>query len=91
MVLDNKALYDIYFRTLKLTTPSFGDLNRLISVTMIEVTCCLRFSGQLNSDLRKPSLNLIHFPRLHFFLVGLASLISCGSQQYRALLVLMLT
>ncbi|CBI32808.3 unnamed protein product, partial [Vitis vinifera] len=53
MVLDNEALYDICFRTLKLTTPSFGDLNHLISATMSGVTCCLRFPGQLNSDLRK--------------------------------------
>ncbi|KAL8519334.1 hypothetical protein ACS0TY_010319 [Phlomoides rotata] len=43
MVLDNEALYDICFRTLKLTTPSFGDLNHLISATMSGVTCCLRF------------------------------------------------
>ncbi|KAK9041437.1 hypothetical protein V6N11_016539 [Hibiscus sabdariffa] len=42
MVLDNEALYDICFRTLKLTTPSFGDLNHLISATMSGVTCCLR-------------------------------------------------
>nr|ADE76326.1 unknown [Picea sitchensis] len=34
MVLDNEALYDICFRTLKLTTPSFGDLNHLIFATM---------------------------------------------------------
>ncbi|CAN1778059.1 Tubulin beta-1 chain, partial [Linum perenne] len=53
MVLDNEALYDICFRTLKLTNPSFGDLNHLISTTMSGVTCCLRFPGQLNSDLRK--------------------------------------
>ncbi|KAM7252666.1 hypothetical protein ACFE04_008175 [Oxalis oulophora] len=26
MVLDNEAIYDIFFRTLKLTTPSFGEL-----------------------------------------------------------------
>jgi hypothetical protein len=29
MILDNEALYDICFRTLKLTTPTFGDLNHL--------------------------------------------------------------
>ena len=29
MVLDNEALYDICFRTLKLVTPTFGDLNHL--------------------------------------------------------------
>ncbi|URD99074.1 hypothetical protein MUK42_37226 [Musa troglodytarum] len=66
MVLDNEALYDICFRTLKLTTPSFGDLNHLISATMSGVTCCLRFPGQLNSDLRKLAVNLIPYPRLHF-------------------------
>lgn len=45
MVLDNEALYDICFRTLKLTTPNFGDLNHLISAVMSGVTCCLRFPG----------------------------------------------
>ncbi|KAK7274093.1 hypothetical protein RIF29_15166 [Crotalaria pallida] len=58
MVLDNEALYDICFRTLKLTTPS-----------------C-----QLNSDLGKLTVNLIPFPRLHFFMVGFAPLTSRGSQ-----------
>ncbi|XP_042401177.1 tubulin beta-7 chain-like [Zingiber officinale] len=68
MVLDNEALYDICFRTLKLSNPTFGDLNHLISATMSGVTCCLRFPGQLNSDLRKLAVNLIPFPRLHFFM-----------------------
>ncbi|KAI7987890.1 hypothetical protein LOK49_LG13G01195 [Camellia lanceoleosa] len=81
MVLDNEALYDICFRTLKLTTPSFGDLNHLISATMSGVTCCHRFPGQLNSDLRKLAVNLIPFPRLHFFMVGFAPPSSRGSQQ----------
>ncbi|XP_057983728.1 tubulin beta-2 chain isoform X1 [Malania oleifera] len=129
MVLDNEALYDICFRTLKLTTPSckkilvyfrlllyvgflifffalciniinlpcgfvpcaVGDLNHLISATMSGVTCCLRFPGQLNSDLRKLAVNLIPFPRLHFFMVGFAPLTSRGSQQYRNLTVPELT
>ena len=30
--IDNEALYDICFRTLKLTTPSYGDLNYLVSL-----------------------------------------------------------
>merc|ERR1711865_280025 len=66
VLIDNEALYDICFRTLKLTT-------------------CIRFPGQLNSDLRKLAVNLIPFPRLHFFMVGFAPLTSRGSQQYRAL------
>ena len=68
-----------------------GDLNHLISATMSGVTCCLRFPGQLNSDLRKLAVNLIPFPRLHFFMVGFAPLTSRGSQQYRALSVPELT
>ena len=57
MCIDNEALYDICFRTLKLTTPTFGDLNHLVSIVMSGVTCCLRFPGQLNSDLRKLAVN----------------------------------
>ena len=36
--IDNEALYDICFRTLKLTTPTYGDLNHLVSLTMSGVT-----------------------------------------------------
>ncbi|CAN6846531.1 unnamed protein product [Brassica oleracea] len=43
MVLDNEALYDICLRTLKLSSPSFGDLNYLISA-MSGVTCTLGFA-----------------------------------------------
>jgi tubulin beta len=85
--IDNEALYDICFRTLKLSSPSYGDLNHLVSLVMSGVTCCLRFPGQLNSDLRKLAVNLVPFPRLHFFLVGFAPLTARGSQQYRALTV----
>merc|ERR1711988_951469 len=91
IVLDNEALYDICFRNLKLTTPTFSDLNHLISAVMSGITCCLRFPGQLNADLRKLAVNLIPFPRLHFFMVGFAPLTSRGSQQYRALTVPELT
>jgi len=91
MVIDNEALYDICFRTLKLSNPSYGDLNHLVSVAMSGTTCCLRFPGQLNSDLRKLAVNLIPFPRLHFFMIGVAPLTSRGSQQYQALTVPELT
>merc|ERR1711894_38623 len=91
MLLGNEALYDICFRTLKLTTPTYGDLNHLVSASISGVTTCLRFPGQLNADLRKLAVNLIPFPRLHFFMTGFAPLTSRGSQQYRALTVPELT
>lgn len=109
--IDNEALYDICYRTLKLTTPTYGDLNHLVSATMSGVTTwyakeelfhlslyksyyslrfyiySLRFPGQLNADLRKLAVNMVPFPRLHFFITGFAPLTSRGSQQYRALSV----
>jgi len=91
MVIDNEALYDICFRTLKLTTPTYGDLNHLVSAAMSGVTCGLRFPGQLNGDLRKLAVNLIPFPRLHFFMIGFAPLTARSSQTYRALTVAELT
>uniref|UniRef100_A0A2I3H8R3 Tubulin beta chain n=1 Tax=Nomascus leucogenys TaxID=61853 RepID=A0A2I3H8R3_NOMLE len=85
------SLYDICLRTLKLPTPTHGDLNHLVSATMSGVTTCLRFPGQLNADLRKLAVNMVPFPRLHFFMPGFAPLTSRGSQQYRALTVAELT
>jgi tubulin beta len=82
-VIDNEALYDIMFRTLKVTKPQFKDLNNLIAKAMAGTTSCLRFPGQLNSDLRKLGVNLIPFPRLHFFIIGCAPLTSADSQQFR--------
>uniref|UniRef100_A0A2K5IHI2 Tubulin beta chain n=1 Tax=Colobus angolensis palliatus TaxID=336983 RepID=A0A2K5IHI2_COLAP len=89
--IDNEALYDICSRTLKLPTPTYGDLNHLVSATMSGVTTCLCLPGQLNADLRKLAVNMVPFPRLHFFMPGFAPLTSRGSQQYRALTVAELT
>jgi len=54
---------------------------------MTGVTCSLRFPGQLNCDLRKLGINLVPFPRQHFFMCGFAPLTSRGSQPFRALTV----
>ena len=78
-------------RTLKLTNPTYGDLNHLVSLTMSGVTTSLRFPGQLNADLRKLAVNMVPFPRLHFFMPGFAPLTARGAQSYRALTVPELT
>jgi tubulin beta len=88
---DNEALYDICFRTLKLTNPTHDDLNHLVSLTMSGVTTCQRFAGQLYADLGKFAVKMVPFPRLHFFVPGFAPLTSRVSQQYRALTVPELT
>ncbi|CAG9831749.1 unnamed protein product [Diabrotica balteata] len=89
--IDNEALYDIGMHTLKLPSPSYGDLNYLVSLTMSGVTTCLRFPGQLNADLRKLAVNMVPFPRLHFFVPGFVPLTPKHSIKYRALTVAELT
>ncbi|ETO10472.1 tubulin beta chain [Reticulomyxa filosa] len=89
MVIDNEALYHICNRVLKLSTPTYADLNYLVSTAMSGITCSLRyflciiylFPGQLNSDLRKLAVNLIPFPRLHFFMTGFAPLTAPNTAQ----------
>jgi len=89
--IDNDALHDICSKTLGLTHPNYKDLNALITTVMSGVTCSLRFPGQLNSDLRKLAVNLVPFPRLHFFLVGVAPLTAQGSRDFEKLTVAELT
>ncbi|KAK8768173.1 hypothetical protein V5799_015362 [Amblyomma americanum] len=87
MCIDNKALYNICVRRLRLRTPTFKDLNHLASLTMSGVTTCLRFPGQLNGDIFKLAVNMVHFPRFHFLIPGLAPLTSLNSQPQNALSV----
>ncbi|KAL0932725.1 beta-tubulin, partial [Colletotrichum truncatum] len=72
--IDNEALYDICRRTLNQPHPSYGELNKLVARVMSGLTTGFRFPGQLNADLRKLAVNLVPFPRLHFFTVGFAPL-----------------
>ncbi|KAK9886018.1 hypothetical protein WA026_014804 [Henosepilachna vigintioctopunctata] len=86
-IIDNEALHDICYRTLKLAAPSLGDMNHLICAAIAGITTCIRFPGQLNADLRKIMVNMVPFPRLHFFIPGFAPLYSRGSAPYRVISV----
>lgn len=48
-------------------------------------------TSQLNADLRKLAVNMVPFPRLHFFIPGFAPLTSRDNQLYRAMTVSELT
>ncbi|KAK9480795.1 Tubulin/FtsZ, GTPase domain-containing protein [Lipomyces japonicus] len=89
--LDNEALYDIAIKTLKINQPDYSDLNQLIALVMSGITTCLRFPGQLNSDLRKLAVNMVPFPRLHFFIVGFAPLFARNARAFQQLSVPELT
>jgi len=71
-IIDNEALYNISANILKLDDPTYSELNELVSRVICGITSSLRFPGQLNGDLRKLGVNLVPFPRLHFFLMSIA-------------------
>merc|ERR1712051_745811 len=73
-IVDNEALYNIAHNVLKMNAPTYTELNSLISQAMCGITSSLRFPGKLNGDLRKLGVNLVPFPRLHFFLISQAPL-----------------
>jgi len=75
-IVDNEALYNINHNVLKNAEPTYAQLNALIAQVTCGVTASLRFPGMLNGDLRKLGVNLVPFPRLHFFLVSQAPLLS---------------
>jgi len=75
-IIDNEALYNINYNILKNNQPTYEELNNLIAQSCCGITASLRFPGKLNGDLRKLGVNLVPFPRLHFFLVSQAPLLS---------------
>jgi tubulin beta len=79
-VIDNEALYNINHNILKNDQPTYSELNGLVAQATCGITASLRFPGKLNGDLRKLGVNLVPFPRLHFFLVSQAPLMSAKQQ-----------
>jgi tubulin beta len=77
-VIDNEALYNISHNVLKQSQPKYKELNWVISLVMAGITSSLRFPGKLNGDLRKMAVNLVPFPRLHFFLIAQSPLFAPG-------------
>merc|ERR1712079_735860 len=75
-VIDNEALYNINHNILKNDQPTYSELNGLVAQATCGITASLRFPGKLNGDLRKLGVNLVPFPRLHFFLVSQSPLLS---------------
>ncbi len=61
---------------------------KIINFTIFFNSFLFSISGQLNADLRKLAVNMVPFPRLHFFTSSFAPLTSRGGQLYRAASVL---
>merc|ERR1711933_714572 len=90
-IIDNEALYNISHNVMKKKTVEYSVLNALIAKVTCGITASIRFPGMLNGDLRKLGVNLVPFPRLHFFLVSQAPLTSAKTSSKVKLTVQELT
>ena len=81
--MDNEALHNINVKNMKISHPTFEDMNAVVAKVMCGVSTSLRFPGQLNGDLRKLGMNLIPFPRLHYLLPSYSPLVSAASGAYQ--------
>jgi tubulin gamma len=70
VVLDNTALNAIAVERLRLTSPTVGQLNSLVSTVMAASTTTLRYPGYMNNDLVGLIASLIPTPRCHFLMTG---------------------
>jgi tubulin gamma len=70
VVLDNTALNRIASDRLKLTNPTFAQINSLVSTVMAASTTTLRYPGYMNNDLIGMLASLIPTPRCHFLMTG---------------------
>merc|ERR1712066_1144515 len=70
VVLDNTALNRIAMDRLKLSNPTFSQINSLVSTVMAASTTTLRYPGYMNNDLIGLLASLIPIPRCHFLLTG---------------------
>jgi len=70
VVLDNTALNRIAAERLHIDTPTFTQVNQLVSTVMATSTTTLRYPGYMNNDLIGLIASLIPTPRLHFLMTG---------------------
>uniref|UniRef100_A0A915HET7 Tubulin gamma chain n=1 Tax=Romanomermis culicivorax TaxID=13658 RepID=A0A915HET7_ROMCU len=70
VVLDNTALTRIAVERLHIETPTFTQINSLVSTIMSASTATLRYPGYMNNDLVSLIASLIPTPRLHFLMTG---------------------
>lgn len=70
VVLDNHALNKIAVDRLKISSPSFDQVNSLVSTVMAASTTTLRYPSYMNNDMVGLLASLIPTPRCHFLMTG---------------------
>ena len=75
-VIDNEALYNVCSDGLEIESPTYSDINKVISQVVSSVTASLRFNGDLNANLSDFQTNLVPYPRIHFLLPSFTPFVS---------------
>lgn len=75
ILLDNEAIYDVCGTNLDVCSPTYTNLNRVISQVVSSCTASYRFSGAINVDMIEFQTNLVPYPRIHFPLCTYAPLV----------------
>lgn len=70
VVLDNTALNKVAEDRLHIESPTFEQVNSLVSTVMAASTSTLRYPGYMNNDLVGLTASLIPTPACHFLLTG---------------------
>lgn len=70
VVLDNTALNKVAEERLHIESPTFEQVNSLVSTVMAASTSTLRYPGYMNNDLVGLTASLIPTPACHFLLTG---------------------
>ncbi|XP_017116493.1 tubulin gamma-2 chain [Drosophila gunungcola] len=76
VVLDNTALNRIATERLHIQTPTFTQINNLVSTIMSLSTTTLRYPSYMNNNLIGLAAALIPTPQLHFLMTGYTPLIT---------------
>ncbi|KAH8394269.1 hypothetical protein KR215_011297 [Drosophila sulfurigaster] len=76
VVLDNTALNRIATERLHIQTPTFTQINNLVSTIMSVSTSTLRYPSYMNNNLIGLTAPLIPTPQLHFLMTGYTPLIT---------------
>lgn len=74
LAINNESLYNICSNNLKIDFPTYGIINSIVGTAMSGITSSFRFLSESVTDLRKMSVNLTPFPRLHYFTIAEAPL-----------------
>lgn len=59
--------------------------NSIVAHVINNLTCSMRFEGDLNVDLNEITMNMVPFPRMHFLLSSISPLYSMLNSGHKSL------